>query len=301
MKKTAVRNEFTGMEPHPVHNDMTIAGKTFNRGWVTIWGIALIYTLLYALNLILPLESSPFFHYNNYTTRIWSWSEFSLAGVAFIVLLQRRRIAANSFILAFTLAFLSGGSIYLRNGGIMDAVQEGCVVVVPFVAGASLFQQTRGPIVWAFQGGRANVTHSLFWGAASAVPLAIINNLFFYLNTGSVAFKSGWYAALLALSPGISEEIIFRYFVIALCATSLQATSKERSGYWAILILAVVPHSLNHLPDLFLTHPAMAIFILVTTCLLFGLPMAVWQLKRNLETAVAFHWFIDFARFLFGY
>ena len=32
-----------------------------------------------------------------------------------------------------------------------------------------------------------------------------------------------------------------------------------------------------------------------------GLPMAVLQVKRNLETAIAFHWFIDFARFLFGY
>ncbi|MBP6468986.1 MAG: hypothetical protein KBE23_01255 [Chloroflexi bacterium] len=294
-------NKFTGMNQQPVRHEMITTRRTFDRGWVHIFGIALVYTLLYALNLILPLESSPFFHYNNYTTRIWSWSEFALAGVAFIVLFPRRRIAIHSFILAFTLAFLSAGSVYLRNGGIVDAVQEGCVVVVTFLAGSFLFQQTQGQMVLAFQGGSAKVTRSLFWGVASAMPLAMVNNLFFYLNTGSVAFKSGWYAAILALSPGISEEIVFRYFVIALCVTALGVTSKERPGYWAILILSVVPHSLNHLPDLFLTNPAMAIFMLVATCLLFGLPMAVLQIKRNLETAVAFHWFIDFARFFFGY
>lgn len=40
---------------------------------------------------------------------------------------------------------------------------------------------------------------------------------------------------------------------------------------------------------------------LTATSLLFGLPMALLHIKRNLETAIAFHWFIDFARFLFGF
>ena len=67
------------------------------------------------------------------------------------------------------------------------------------------------------------------------------------------------------------------------------------------LVLAVVPHSLNHLPDLFLENPMMGLAMLVATSLLFGLPMAVLQIKKNLEAAVAFHWLIDFARFLFGF
>jgi hypothetical protein len=45
----------------------------------------------------------------------------------------------------------------------------------------------------------------------------------------------------------------------------------------------------------------MAATLLVATSLLFGLPMAFLQLWRNLETAIAFHWFIDFARFFFGF
>jgi hypothetical protein len=41
--------------------------------------------------------------------------------------------------------------------------------------------------------------------------------------------------------------------------------------------------------------------MLVATSLLFGLPMALLQVKRNLESAMAFHWFIDAFRFAFGY
>jgi hypothetical protein len=41
--------------------------------------------------------------------------------------------------------------------------------------------------------------------------------------------------------------------------------------------------------------------MLVATSLLFGLPMALLQIKKNLETAIAFHWLIDFMRFLFGF
>jgi hypothetical protein len=65
--------------------------------------------------------------------------------------------------------------------------------------------------------------------------------------------------------------------------------------------LAVIPHSLLHLPDLFLENPGMALGLLAATSLLFGLPMAILQIRKNLESAIAFHWFIDFVRFLFGY
>lgn len=275
--------------------------KTNRLGWTGVIGMIVTYFILYTLNLTIPLASSPLFHYNNYTTRIWSWSEFALAGGAVAVLFTRRQVTVRSVVLAFVLAFLSGASIYWRTRGTIDAAQEGVVVFLTFLAGAALFQQTDGQPVSAFQSSPANILRSLLFGIIAALPLAAINNLFFYLNSGVVVFTDGIRSALLALSPGISEEIIFRYFIIALCGHWLQSDSRQGLGFWVMIFLAVVPHSLNHLPDLFLTNPAMALFLLAATCLLFGLPMALLQVKRNLETAIAFHWFIDFARFLFGY
>lgn len=76
------------------------------------------------------------------------------------------------------------------------------------------------------------------------------------------------------------------------------SASRVKSG------LMVVPHSLLHLlhpADLFISNPAMAVAMLLATSLLFGHPMALLQIRRSFESAVSFHWFIDFARFFFGY
>jgi membrane protease YdiL (CAAX protease family) len=81
----------------------------------------------------------------------------------------------------------------------------------------------------------------------------------------------------------------------------LKGSHSPRLALTAAVILAVVPHSLNHLPDLFLENATMGFAMLVATSLLFGLPMALLQIKKNLETAIAFHWLIDFMRFLFGF
>ena len=44
-----------------------------SAGWLGVGAIAAIYMLLYALNYWLPLQGT------NYTTRIWDWSQSSLA------------------------------------------------------------------------------------------------------------------------------------------------------------------------------------------------------------------------------
>lgn len=41
--------------------------------------------------------------------------------------------------------------------------------------------------------------------------------------------------------------------------------------------------------------------MLLAASLLFGLPPALLQIRRSFESAVAFHWLIDFVRFGFGY
>jgi hypothetical protein len=280
---------------------MDILRNSSLSSWAGFVAMALIYGVLYALNLVLPLESSPIFHYNNYTTRIWSWSEFALAGTALFVLLRRRQVSVRSFLLGTGLSLLSGLSIYWRTQGAIDAVQEGVVVWLTFLAAASLFEANGAWRIAAFQGGVKPVLRSLLFGLLAAVPLAILNNLFFYITKGSAPFRDITRSAVLALSPGISEEIIFRYFIIALCAQWFPRGAKPAWKLVAAVALAVVPHSLNHLPDLFLGNPSMAVFMLAATSLLFGLPMALLQVKKNLETAISFHGLIDFVRFWFGY
>ena len=270
-----------------------------DRGGILL--VAGIYAGLYVLNLIVPLDRSLIFHYNNYVTRIWSWSEFALAGAALVVLLQQRRLSITSVLLGFGLSLLSSLSIYARTHDPIDAAQEGVIVLLTFLAATTLYEVNKKITIPAFQGGIRKIFRSLLFGLLAALPLAVLNNLFFYFSEGWSSFRDVILSALLALSPGIAEEIIFRYLVMALCAQWIPDGVRPSWEYYTMIALAVVPHSLNHLPDLFPINPAMGVFMLVSTSLLFGLPMALLQIKKNLETAIAFHWSIDFIRFLFGY
>jgi membrane protease YdiL (CAAX protease family) len=155
--------------------------------------------------------------------------------------------------------------------------------------------------VAAFQLPLKRIGSSILFGVAAGIPFAIINNLYFYINSHSVQFQRVFSSAFKALNAGIGEEIVFRFFILALCFTLLKSSETPRLVIIASVTMAVVPHSLNHFPDLFLDNALMGFAVFLANVLLFGLPMAWLQIRKNLETAMAFHWFIDFARFLFGF
>jgi hypothetical protein len=270
--------------------------KTFT-GWTGIGLIALAYTILYALNYAWPLS------FSNYTTRIWLWSQMALTMTALVVVFRKRNsLTTGKLNLAIILGLVSGLAHWFHDPGLGLSLLEGISVLLCFLAGSVLFNDIENPDIPAFQPPLSKIILSILLGVCVALPLAIINNLYFYLNAaGAIQFQNIFVSALGALSPAIHEEIIFRFFVLALCFSLIPpgASSKLRLG--AALFLAVVPHSLNHLPELFLENPPVGFLMLAATSLLFGLPMALLQIKKNLEAAIAFHWFIDFIRFLFGF
>jgi hypothetical protein len=265
-------------------------------GWVGILLIVVTYVLLYAANLWLPLASS------NYTSRIWDWTQTALTLSALAVAIMKcQNLSLRLLLLGLSLGTISAFSHSLHDPDLWSSFKEGFAVWVCLVAGRVLFRGDRQHIVLAFEGTWPKVARSLLIGVVLAIPLAVINNLYFYMNSGSIQFTSWFQSAMEALSPAIHEEVIYRFFIFALAYDLLKEMPPSLWITAVALVLAVVPHSLNHLPDLFLQNPVMAIILLVATSLLFGLPMAILQIRRNLESAIAFHWFIDFARFLFGF
>lgn len=274
----------------------TALPRRSGAGWFGVAAIALIYAALYATNLLLPLG------HTNHMTRIWDWSQMALAATAAVVLiLKRRDLTAGAALTGLALAVVSAVSHAQRDPSTLWSTLEGIAVWLCFLAGTALFRDLAAGGVAAFRPPLAAIGRSLAFGALVALPLAAVNNLYFYLNAGGVRFQNVFASAFEALSPAIHEEIVFRFFVLALCLYLLRDSPSQRWATAAAVTLAVVPHSLNHLPALFLENPPMGVFMLVATSLLFGLPMALLQLRRNLETAIAFHWLIDFVRFLFGF
>jgi hypothetical protein len=280
------------------HTSTWTSSRPFS-GWIIIGLMPLGFAGLYALNYLLPLRVG------SYTTRIWDWAELSLAGLALLVLLfQWRRVRVGMAVIGAALALvsaLSHGLHGLQDPGLPALLIEALAVWLTFTAGSALFLSLADGGVAAFRPPAAGIARNLGIGVLAAIPLVVVNNLYFYLQNGVAHFQSIWISAVEALRPGIHEEAIYRYFVLAVCLYALEGSQHPRLVSATAVALAVVPHSLLHLPDLFLDNPIMGIVMLAATSLLFGLPMALLQLKRSFESAVAFHWFIDFARFLFGY
>lgn len=271
-------------------------GKKQASGWIGVGAIGLVYMAMYAANLWLPAASG------GRTMRIWQWSQLTLTVAALaVVALRWRTLTRRMALVGLSLAALSALSQWVQNQGVLWSLQEGVAVLACLLGGAILFHDLPASPVAALAPPWATVGRNLAVGIALAVPLALVNNLYFYFTIGGARLENVLQAAFAALSPAISEEVIFRYFVLALCFWLLRDSPSRRLVLVAALLLAVAPHSLNHLPDLFLLNGGAAVFLLVATSLLFGLPMALLQLKRGLESAIAFHWLIDFARFALGW
>ncbi len=266
-------------------------------GWIAIGLITLFYAFLYALNFWLPLTGN-----SSYTTRIWDWSQVGLAvGAALVLLIKWHALEKRNALIGLVLGVLTALSHWLHEPNYLASALQGLAVWLTFVAGTVLFREMKTAGVKSFEPPLSKLGGSLLFGVAVAIPLAVINDLYFYMNSGVVRFQNVFFSAFEALRPGISEESLYRFFVLAFCLSLLRRSEHTRLALLVSIGLAVIPHSLNHLPDLFLDNAPMGLFMLTMTSLLFGLPMALLQVKRNFETAVAFHWFIDFARFLFGY
>lgn len=270
--------------------------KLFDNGWFIAALIFLAYMSLYFLNITIPLEKN----YSNYTSRIWLWSEYVIAFISLIIIVKKWRSIRRSYVfIAFIFAGIDWLSLYTGNR--LYNVNETAVVFLAFIAGVLLYRENYGVKVAMLKMPIKSVLYSLGYGILISLPFAIINTLYFALTTGFTKLQDPFISAFSALSPGISEEIIFRFFVIGFCTALLYKKLPDNYLRIAVLFFAIVPHSLNHLPDLFLISPQSGLFLLISTSLLFGLPMAYLQIRKNLETAVGFHWFVDFIRYLFGF
>jgi hypothetical protein len=108
-------------------------------------------------------------------------------------------------------------------------------------------------------------------------------------------------AALLdALQPGIVEEVIYRFALLGLLWLLLRKSLPDQAP-WLAGLLALLVHNFSHYDELFVQAPLVALGMGSLTGLVWGLPMTVLALRRDLDAAIAFHWVQDVARFLAGF
>jgi hypothetical protein len=145
------------------------------------------------------------------------------------------------------------------------------------------------------------VGRSLGMGVVLGLPFAALNVLLFlFVNGKQIVTEDVLTEAIMALKPAIMEEMAFRLLFMALAMVVLMKVLPRNIAIVSAVFMAVLFHSAAHVPDLLTTDPAMALVTVMVTGLLFGLPMALLACKKDIETALGFHWVIDAVRFSLG-
>lgn len=283
-------------------NDMNIKSEVEKKSSIIGWLIGLVFFIIV---LIIYISSIKFTLSRNdglFQYRAWNWLEYLLGICSLIVIgIRLRKIKLITVVCGLFFAFICWISFFYRTRAIDTPIIDGLITFLAYIAGCSLIQEGNGVRSLVNEGEIKNTFKSLLYGAVVSIPFACINVAYFVITQGSIRFQNPLISGFLALQPGIGEEIIFRFFIINVASTILRNKLSQKHLLFVVAFLSVIPHSILHFPDLWLNNLPGAIFMLISTSLLFGLPNAYIQCTRNLESAMGFHWFTDFLRFFAGF
>ena len=148
------------------------------------------------------------------------------------------------------------------------------------------------------KGGYKILSHETRWSplvsiliaVAAGIILSIINTL---ISGQKINFEFSLLKLLVCLNPAIYEEMACRAIFMAFCVyfTSNENSQGKKTNVFNLItmyFMMIVPHTVIHgyglIPTLIL-------------CVLFGLPFALLQRKRDITSAMISHGIVDAVRF----
>lgn len=222
------------------------------------------------------------------TCRMPYWIILALetCGLAVSLLIKTKMPSARyvgmsvAFAVVSTAAYLG----YQRNPWILlYGLRAGIPTLLCSLAVFSVMEK-RGGILLLSKSGKHPLMKSILISLALGGVLSVIN---FFLSGQEAAFEFSLWKVLLSLNPAIYEEMACRAIFFAFCiwhANGKMNVFQKFTTYF----MACVPHAAVH------GYPLIQTMVL---CLLFGLPFAILQKKRDLTSAMIAHGLVDAVRF----
>jgi membrane protease YdiL (CAAX protease family) len=102
-----------------------------------------------------------------------------------------------------------------------------------------------------------------------------------------------WWQLVMAINPGIAEEAWGRILLIPMIFILFKQVFRPRQAYLLAMIIGTYWFAFLHTGG-----GVQGLISTLMTGTLFVLPITFICLHRNLETAIGFHFFIDFIKFL---
>ncbi len=226
----------------------------------------------------------------------WWLLAFSVVPAVALLFARRKQLTPRAWaagvVAAVALVLLEGG----LRGSIVGGLVLGALIAPQAMAGVVLLEASRLARVWSLEGRFGAAFRAFALGCLLAVPPALMNAAGMTAELASAAeasFRSGW-MAFYALQPALLEEIWARLFLLPLLYVAFRPATCSAAGRALsfALLISVAVHGLAHAPQS-IASVSNALF----TALVYGVPLALLFLRRGLESAVGYHFFVDFVRF----
>ena len=267
--------------------------------------VILVILMVFMITLFVPVPGRPRL-FDAFTLLI-------VAGCFFLLVKQRQQIhkvdwavsLALGVIVAAGMLFSKYFSPYPFLGLIKStpgqAVTRGMITTLSSLGGLVIMRQG-GPVQFHIANTQVRkFVKGILIGLAVGIPLAILNVFALRFTQNQPITWQNLPAAMLdALQPAFVEEIVFRFALWGLLWLILKNTLPKQSA-WISGVLSMLVHNFAHFDDLFLQSPLTALGMGLVMALFWGIPPLLLAKRRGLESAVAFHWIQDAARFLTGF
>jgi hypothetical protein len=226
----------------------------------------------------------------------WWLLALSVVPAVGVLLACRAQLAPRVWVAggAVAAAMLAIEAVFREN--VLGGLVLGSVIAPQVMAGLVLLESSRLARVWSLEGRPLAAGRAFALGCLLAVPPALMNVSGMTAEMAGAAeasFRSAW-MVLYALQPALLEEAWARLFLLPLLFVTFRSASGSTTGraVFAALLASVVVHGLAHAPQS-IASVTNALF----TALVYGVPLALLFLRRGLESAIGYHFFIDFVRF----
>jgi hypothetical protein len=229
---------------------------------------------------------------------------FGLPVVAVAVLASLRpTITKQEVLYALGLSLVAGiaglGAQWVSFHPIVWSVLQVLLVSTGLLAGwavlrhAGLLEQGIGYSRFLSEG-TASALRGFLQGMLIGLPWAL--SLVVMGGSESETWVRHWWQPLLAINPGIAEEAWGRILLVPLLFLILRRVSRPKKAFVAALVIVgywfAYLHTSGGMDDLFST---------IVTGTLYVLPVSYICLYRDLETAIGFHFWLDFVKFTAAY
>jgi hypothetical protein len=142
--------------------------------------------------------------------------------------------------------------------------------------------------------GTASALRGFLQGTLIGLPWAL--SIIVMGGSESETWVRHWWQPLVAINPGIAEEAWGRILPVPLLFLLLRRVSRPRKAFMTALFIVgywfAYLHTSGGIDELFST---------ITIGTLYALPVSYICLHRDLETAIGFHFWLDFVKFAAAY